>query len=53
MLDQRFYWGTIRKSIVAFGNMFNNINVERRDADGNIVQILKVNKFKGFECLKV
>jgi hypothetical protein len=42
MLDQRFYWGTIRKAIVAFGNMFNNINVERRDADGNIVQILKV-----------
>jgi hypothetical protein len=42
MLDQRFYWGTIRKAIIAFGNMFNNINVERRDADGNIVQILKV-----------
>ena len=42
MLDQRFYWGTIRKAIVAFGNMFNNINVERRDADGNIIQILKV-----------
>jgi len=42
MLDQRFYWGTIRKSIIAFGNMFNNINIERRDAAGNIVQILKV-----------
>jgi hypothetical protein len=42
MLDQRFYWGTIRKAIIAFGNMFNNINVERRDVDGNIVQILKV-----------
>lgn len=42
MLDQRFYWGTIRKAIVAFGNMFNNINIERRDADGNVVQILKV-----------
>jgi hypothetical protein len=42
MLDQRFYWGTIRKAIVAFGNMFNNINVERRDAEGNIIQILKV-----------
>jgi hypothetical protein len=42
MLDQRFYWGTIRKAIIAFGNMFNNINVERRDADGNIIQILKV-----------
>jgi hypothetical protein len=42
MLDQRFYWGTIRKSIIAFGNMFNNINVERKDADGNVIQVLKV-----------
>lgn len=42
MLDQRFYWGTIRKSIIAFGNMFNSITIERRDADGNIVQVLKV-----------
>ena len=42
MLDQRFYWGTIRKAIVAFGNMFNNINIERRDSSGNIVQVLKV-----------
>jgi hypothetical protein len=30
MLDQRFYWGTIRKSIVAFGNMFNNITIEKK-----------------------
>ena len=42
MLDQRFYWGTIRKSIIAFGNMFNGITIERRDADGNIIQTLKV-----------
>jgi hypothetical protein len=42
MLDQRFYWGTIRKSIVAFGNMFNSITIERRDADGNVMQVLKV-----------
>lgn len=42
MLDQRFYWGTIRKSIVAFGNMFNNITIERKDAQGNTVQLLRV-----------
>lgn len=42
MLDQRFYWGTIRKAIVAFGSMFNNITIERKDADGNVVQIQKV-----------
>jgi hypothetical protein len=42
MLDQRFYWGTIRKAVVAFGNMFNNITVERRDSTGNVIQLLKV-----------
>lgn len=42
MLDQRFYWGTIRKAIIAFGNMFNNIVVERKDSAGNIVQLLRV-----------
>lgn len=42
MLDQRFYWGTIRKAIIAFGNMFNSITIERRDDAGNIVQVLKV-----------
>lgn len=42
MLNQKFYWGTIRKSIVAFGNLFNNIHIDRRDADNNTVQSLKV-----------
>ena len=35
MLDQRFYWGTTRKAIVAFGNMFNFITIDRKDASGN------------------
>jgi hypothetical protein len=42
MLDQTFYWGTVRKAIVAFGNMFNNITIERKDSAGNTVQIQKV-----------
>jgi hypothetical protein len=42
MLDQRFYWGTIRKAIVAFGTMFSNMTIERSDSAGNIVQIQKV-----------
>ena len=42
MLDQRFYWGTIRKAIVAFGTMFSNMTIERTDSAGNIVQIQKV-----------
>jgi len=42
MLDQRFYWGTIRKAIVAFGSMFNGITIERKDSAGNSIQIQKV-----------
>ena len=42
MLDQRFYWGTIRKAIVAFGNMFNQITIERKASDGTVEQILRV-----------
>lgn len=42
MLDQRFYWGTIRKSVIAFGNMFNNIVIRRLDAQGNEAQLIKV-----------
>lgn len=42
MLDQRFYWGTTRKAIVAFGNMFNSITIDRKDADGNSVETLRI-----------
>jgi len=42
MLDQRFYWGTIRKAIVAFGNIFNSITIERKDANGNTVGTQRV-----------
>lgn len=37
-----FYHGTIRKSITAFGRIFNDIVIERRDQEGNKVQTLKV-----------
>ena len=42
MLNQKFYWGTIRKAVIAFGNLFNNIHIDRRDSTGHIVQTLKV-----------
>ena len=38
----KFYHGTIRKSIVAFGNIFNNIHIDRLDSSGNITQTLRV-----------
>ena len=42
MLNNKFYWGTIRKSIVAFGNMFNQITIDRKDANGNVIQTIRV-----------
>ena len=38
----KFYWSTIRKSIVAFGNLFNNIAIDRRDGTGAVIQTLRV-----------
>jgi hypothetical protein len=37
-----FYHGTIRKCIGSFGRIFNDINIEREDADGQKVQTIKV-----------
>lgn len=42
MLNNKFYWGTIRKAIVAFGNIFNNINIDRRAEDGTVTQTIRV-----------
>jgi len=42
MLQQKFYHSTIRKAIIAFGNLFNNIHIDRKDENGNVVQTLKV-----------
>lgn len=42
MFNNKFYWGTVRKSIVAFGNMFNNIHIDRLNSSGAIVQTLRV-----------
>ena len=42
MLGQQFYHETIRKIIVAFGTTFNNIQLVRKDNDGDIVQSMKV-----------
>ena len=38
----KFYWSTIRKSIVAFGNLFNNIAIDRRDSTGTVIQTIRV-----------
>ena len=42
MLGQQFYHETIRKVVVAFGTMFNDIHLVRKNNDGDIIQTMKV-----------
>ena len=42
MLGQQFYHETIRKIVVSFGTMFNNIAVVRKDNSGTVIQHMKV-----------
>ena len=42
MLGQSFYHETIRNVIVAFGTMFNNLQIVRKDNSGTVTQIMKV-----------
>jgi len=42
MLGQQFYHETIRKIIVTFGTIFNNINLVRKNNSGAVVQKMKV-----------
>ena len=42
MLGQQFYNETMRKVVVAFGTMFNNINLVRMNSAGEVTQTMKV-----------
>ena len=42
MLGQQFYHETIRKVVVAFGTVFNDIQLVRKDNDGSVIQSMKV-----------
>ena len=42
MLGQYFYNESLRKCIIAFGSLFNDIYITRKDAAGADVQTLKV-----------
>lgn len=39
---QYFYHGTVRKVVVAFGSLFNDIYVSRKDENGNEIERFKV-----------
>ena len=40
MFGTPFYHSCIRKSVVAFGTLFNNIQIDRRDASNNRYSIV-------------
>ena len=42
MLGQQFYHETIRNIVIAFGTMFNDIQLVRKDNSGTITQTMKV-----------
>ena len=42
MLGQQFYHETVRKVVVAFGTMFNDIHLVRKNNDGDFIQTMKV-----------
>ena len=42
MLGQQFYHETMRKVIISFGTLFNNINLVRKNNAGTIIQTMKV-----------
>lgn len=42
MLGSYFYHQNIRKTIIAFGNLFNNISIKHQDGDGNDYSDIRV-----------
>ena len=42
MFGDHFYHKQIRNTVIAFGTIFNNVNIKRLDSSGNPVQTLRV-----------
>ena len=42
MLGSTFYHETMRKCVVGFGTLFNDIHITRKDSSGNVIQSMKV-----------
>ena len=42
MLGNTFYHETIRRCVIGFGTIFNDIHITRKDSSGNLQQSMKV-----------
>jgi len=41
MLGNQFYHASLRKSIILFGTLFNDLHINRKNSSGNIIQSIK------------
>ena len=41
MFGHKFYHTSLRKYIILFGTMFNDLHIERRNSSGNVIQTIK------------
>jgi hypothetical protein len=39
---EKYYWGSTKKAIIAFGNVFNNITLDRKNDAGGTIQTIRV-----------
>ena len=46
MFGRYSYNQTLRKMTIAFGQIFNNIQIKRKDSSDNVIQTLKVPKHR-------
>ena len=42
MLTNHFYHEIIRKTIVSFGTLFNNLEIQQQDKTGKTISVVKV-----------
>ena len=42
MLGHDYYHESIRKYVIYFGTLFNDLRVKRRNSDGNVIQNIQV-----------
>lgn len=42
MFNQQFYNESLRKTVIAFGSLFNNISISRKDSSSSKIQTMKV-----------
>ena len=41
MLGNQFYHASLRKYIILFGTLFNDLHINRKNSSGNIIQSIK------------